>query len=116
MEELWFRTLGFYNNPFSIKPAAFSDEVIGYNLDEVFDKIDSGKIVYVIGGFGTGKTTLMKHIIRRFGGRRQVVHVTISNVPKDPKMGRRPGCDVLVAPGDNPSSVQFDIMAAYAAA
>ena len=78
MEELWFRTLGFYNNPFSIKPAAFSDEVIGYNLDEVFDKIDSGKIVYVIGGFGTGKTTLMKHIIRRFGGRRQVVHVTRS--------------------------------------
>ena len=59
---------------------------------------------------------LAKALVAKANKERQVVHVTISNVPKDPKMGRRPGCDVLVAPGDNPSSVQFDIMAAYAAA
>ena len=27
--ETWYNKLGFYNNPFSIKPAAFNDDIFG---------------------------------------------------------------------------------------
>ena len=78
MAELWYRNLGFHNNPFSVKPAAFTDEVLGQNLEHVFERVGSGSIVYITGEYGTGKTTLMKQLIRKFGGRRQVVHLTRS--------------------------------------
>jgi len=29
---LWYKKLGFHNNPFSIKPAAFRDELVAYDM------------------------------------------------------------------------------------
>ncbi|MBI3033872.1 AAA family ATPase [Candidatus Woesearchaeota archaeon] len=72
--ELWYNTIGFFNNPFSIKPAAFHDEVVGYELDEVFSKIESGNAVFIQGPMGVGKTTMLKHILSRFGGKGKVIY------------------------------------------
>ncbi len=74
--ELWYRNLGFYSNPFSIKPGAFHDEIVGYNLTEMLNKIETGKIQYVRATYGSGKTTMLKHIVRQFGGRRMVAYFT----------------------------------------
>src|SRR3989338_3911932 len=74
MFELWYRELGFYNNPFSIKPAAFTNDVVGHNLKTMFQSIDSGKILFITGPFGTGKTTLLKNIIGRYGGQKRIVY------------------------------------------
>ena len=60
---LWYKEYGFHNNPFSIKPAAFHSKVIGYDLSEIFDKVDNGKVLFIEGKFGFGKTTILKHII-----------------------------------------------------
>ena len=78
MEELWYRKLGYYSNPFSIKPAPFTNEVIGYNLKNIFNKIDNGKIFFVEGAYGVGKTTLLKHIIHRYGGQGKVIYYSCS--------------------------------------
>ncbi|MBS1266788.1 MAG: hypothetical protein MAG795_00757 [Candidatus Woesearchaeota archaeon] len=71
---LWYKEWGFHNNPFSIKPAAFNDNVVGYDLTEIFDKISQGEILFLEGKFGYGKTTILKHIISRFGGQREVAY------------------------------------------
>ncbi|MFH1399649.1 MAG: AAA family ATPase [Candidatus Woesearchaeota archaeon] len=71
---LWYKELGFNNNPFSIKPAAFHNMVIGYDLNEIYDKISKSKVLFVEGRYGYGKTTILKHLIRHFGGRRQVAY------------------------------------------
>jgi len=74
--DIWYNQLGFYNNPFSIKPAAYHDEVLGCNgvVDEVLDKIRSGSVLFIDGEYGTGKTTILKKIISEFGGRKKIVY------------------------------------------
>ncbi|MBI2176271.1 hypothetical protein HYU40_02885 [Candidatus Woesearchaeota archaeon] len=74
MADVWFKKLGFGSNPFSIKPAAFSYELFGQNIGEVISGIDTGKVVFVEAPLGHGKTTLLKSIISRFGGRRKVIY------------------------------------------
>ncbi len=74
----WYESYGFGSNPFSIKPAAFHDDIIGYELRDVFEKIDSGDVLFIKGKYGSGKTTILKHIIRRFGGKKQVIYHSTS--------------------------------------
>jgi len=93
VEELWYKKLGYYNNPFSIKPAPFTNEIIGYNLKDIFNKIDKGKIFFVEGAYGVGKTTLLKHIIHRYGGHRKVIYYSCS---LERKMGVR---DLIIGSG-----------------
>ncbi|MBI4438559.1 AAA family ATPase [Candidatus Woesearchaeota archaeon] len=73
---LWYRKLGFYNNPFSIKPAAFHSEIIGYDLEEVFSKMEGGKVLFIKGPMGVGKTTMLKAILSRYGGKKRVIYVS----------------------------------------
>jgi len=82
MNELWYRKLGFYNNPFSIKPAAFHDGLMGYEdlLDDVSYAILNNKVLFVEGDFGKGKTTLLKRILRDFGGKKQVIYFSCNRL------------------------------------
>ncbi len=74
--ELWYKQLGFYNNPFSIKPAAYHDNLYGYDdaIGEVINKIKEGGVVFVEGDYGAGKSTMLKKIIHAFGGKKEVVY------------------------------------------
>ncbi len=74
MADVWFRKLGFSRNPFTIKPAAFSYELFGANIDGVLSGVEEGKVLFVEAPLGYGKTTLLKSIISRFGGRKRVVY------------------------------------------
>ncbi|MBW2970539.1 hypothetical protein KY320_00090 [Candidatus Woesearchaeota archaeon] len=71
---LWYRELGFSGNPLSIKPAAFDINVVGYDLEDVFDRIDRGQIIFIEGKYGYGKTTILKHLIARYGGKGELVY------------------------------------------
>lgn len=73
MEELWYKQLGFHNNPFSIKPGAFHNEIIGHDIDAILDKIEEGTMLFVKAPFGFGKSTILKHIVGRFGGKKRVI-------------------------------------------
>jgi len=70
MNKPWYKELGFHSNPFSIKPAAFHNELFGNAtvINKVIKKLEKRGIVFVYGDFGTGKTTVMKRIIGEFGG------------------------------------------------
>lgn len=74
--ELWYRQLGFYNNPFSIKPAMYHDKIFGneMKIEEVVRKIGEGGIIFVEGDYGSGKSTLLKRIIHAYGGRKEVIY------------------------------------------
>lgn len=72
----WYHEMGFYKNPLSTKPAAFHDDVLGYEdrYQEIKDKISNSSILGIFGAYGTGKTTILKKIIRDFGGKRKVIY------------------------------------------
>lgn len=72
--EVWYNKLGFYNNPFSIKPAAFHSEIVGYDVDEISSRIESGGFLFILGPMGVGKTTILKNILARFGGKGKVIY------------------------------------------
>jgi hypothetical protein len=79
---VWFRELGFFNNPFSIKPAIFSDKVVGY--EEVVDEISYGilnkKMLFLEGEYGEGKSTILKRLVNDFGGKKQVIYYSCNRV------------------------------------
>jgi len=73
---IWFKDLGFYSNPFSIKPAAFHDQVLGYDkvVDEISQGILNNKVVVLQGAYGNGKSTILRRILNDFGGKKQVIY------------------------------------------
>jgi hypothetical protein len=74
MEDAWFRKEGFYSNPFSIRPAAFHDEIIGQKIEPVIQKIEEGSVLFVEAPLGSGKTTLTKRIIRSLKGKSKIIY------------------------------------------
>ncbi|MBD3203041.1 AAA family ATPase [Candidatus Woesearchaeota archaeon] len=83
MSKLWYREIGFYNNPFSIKPASFHDELIAYDLDYIYSKIDNGQMIFIDGTYGSGKTTILKNIINRYRGDKKVIYYNYNLAKKD---------------------------------
>lgn len=82
MNTVWFRELGFHNNPFSIKPAAFHDQVIGFDkiVDEISYDILNRKLVLVEGDYGNGKSSILKRLLNDFGGKKQVVYYSCNRM------------------------------------
>jgi energy-coupling factor transporter ATP-binding protein EcfA2 len=74
--ETWYNKVGFYSNPFSIKPAAFSDELFGFEeaVDQLIEDIGNGSFYLITGTYGNGKTTLLKRIVNNLRGRRVIYH------------------------------------------
>lgn len=72
----WYNELGFYNNPFSIKPGAYNSEIEGHEkkLREIKKNITDSKNIFVYGDYGVGKSTVLKGIIDEFGGKREVIY------------------------------------------
>jgi len=72
----WYNELGFYNNPFSIKPAAFHNELMGHDqiIKDINKKVADSSIIFVSGDYGAGKTTALKGIIDEFKGKKRVIY------------------------------------------
>ncbi|RME54539.1 ATP-binding protein [Candidatus Woesearchaeota archaeon] len=79
---VWYKELGFHNNPFSIKPAAFHDNLFGYEdlVARVIKSIEANKFVFIEGNYGEGKTTILKHVLRFFGGHKKVIYFSVNRV------------------------------------
>jgi Cdc6-like AAA superfamily ATPase len=74
MTDLWYRNFGYKENPLTIKPAALHDEVVAYDLEDIYDKIESGDVVFIEGPYGTGKSTILKNVINEFGGDKRIIY------------------------------------------
>lgn len=66
----WYNELGFYNNPFSIKPAMFHNELFGNSseISRITERMMKPGILFISGEFGTGKTSVLKKLIAEFKG------------------------------------------------
>lgn len=80
--EVWYRKYGFAENPFSIKPGIYSENVYGYPavINEVAKGIMEGKILFVKGNYGNGKSTMLKYILRKFGGKGKLAYFSCNRV------------------------------------
>ena len=89
-DTLWYQMLGFYNNPFSIKPAAYHNEILGHNgsVDEVLDKIRAGSVLFLDGEYGNGKTTMLRKMINECGGKKKVVYYSCNRSEDGLDVGR----------------------------
>ncbi len=82
MNSVWFREYGFFSNPFSIKPAAFHDDVIGYDklVDDISYAILKKKVVLLEGDYGNGKSTVLRRLLHDFGGKKQVIYYSCNRM------------------------------------
>lgn len=74
MNETWYWRLGFSNNPFTIKPGATTNEIIAYPLQPIMERIEKGEPQFIEAPFGRGKTTILKSIIAKFGGKKKIAY------------------------------------------
>lgn len=78
MNDLWYKKLGFYNNPFSIKPGLYDNELVAYDMPFIYKKIEKGEMVFLEGEYGTGKTTILKNIISQFRGKNKIIYYSFN--------------------------------------
>jgi len=83
-QQTWYNKIGFFSNPFSIKPAAFHDRLSGYEkmLREINSLIKTSNIIFLEGDYGTGKTTILKKIINMFRGKKKVIYYSLDQTEK----------------------------------
>lgn len=81
-DKIWYRELGYYSNPFSIKPAAFTDKVHGYEemINEIVTNIHASGLIFIEGDYGEGKTTILKRLINEFGGHGKVIYFSCNRI------------------------------------
>lgn len=81
-DKIWYRELGYHSNPFSIKPAAFTDKVQGYEemINEIVTNIHASGLIFIEGEYGEGKTTILKRLITEFGGHGKVIYFSCNRI------------------------------------
>ena len=68
--DIWYKLLGFAENPFSIKPAKRAEALIGHDFQRLCARVEHGGLIFVQGAYGTGKTSLLRALTDRFSGKR----------------------------------------------
>jgi Cdc6-like AAA superfamily ATPase len=85
MEKItWYQEFGFYNNPFSIKPGAYSNDIYGQDdiIKDVISKVANSNMIYITGPYGTGKTSILKRIIHEFKGKKRIIYYNCNQKEK----------------------------------
>ena len=77
----WFEKRDFFENPFNTEPTT---ELTGFNeMSEGLQyRVASGSMVFLEGSEGSGKTSLLKFLIQKFGGFGKVIYTDL-NKDKD---------------------------------
>jgi predicted AAA+ superfamily ATPase len=85
---LWWRKLGFYTNPCTIKPAAFDTKIFGQDaiLEDLNYKVPAGTLSFIEGPLGTGKTSLLKNLISKFRGKGKVIYFSCNRIDTELNM------------------------------
>jgi replication-associated recombination protein RarA len=63
---VWYSEYGYKKNPFSIKPTD-TNNLIGYEkvIHRLIYQIKIGNIIFLEGNYGTGKSSILKYIMRK---------------------------------------------------
>lgn len=76
----WYEQLDYDENPFTVETRYVGNREV---LDEAYYSVVSGNILIVEGTDGTGKTKILKEMIKRFGGQGRVAYVNCKELEKE---------------------------------
>lgn len=81
----WYEELDFEENPFSTNPSDFVKNIVGRDeiIDDLVYRVKAGTLVYVEGPVGSGKSSLLRMLIRKFRGKGQVIYVNCEKFEND---------------------------------
>jgi len=73
--------MGFHNNPFSIKPSAYHNNLFGSEskVKDILKLIKSGKSCFISGEYGSGKTSALKKIIDEYAGKKKLIYLNFNS-------------------------------------
>ncbi len=81
--DVWYKKLGYYENPFLINPLKESGDLIAQEtqLKDALYYITSGSFVFLEGERGSGKTKLLRTIIDNFRGK--IIYINAAKLKKN---------------------------------
>lgn len=84
MEE-WYEELDFEENPFSTNPSDFVKNIVGRDeiIDDLIYRVRAGSLVFLEGSEGSGKSALLRVLIRKFRGKGKVIYVNCDKLESD---------------------------------
>jgi type II secretory pathway predicted ATPase ExeA len=73
----WYEELDFEENPFSTNPADFVKALVARDdmIDELIYRVRAGSLVFIEGPKGSGKSSLLRVLIKKFRGKGKVIYV-----------------------------------------
>jgi replication-associated recombination protein RarA len=74
-ELFWYQSLGYKNNPLSIKPTE-NNNLIGYEkiIQRIIYQCKIGNVIFLEGSYGTGKSSILKSIYNKLKRNNQVLY------------------------------------------
>jgi replication-associated recombination protein RarA len=76
MDKIWYEELGFKENPLTIRPK--DNLIVHVGQEEIIKEmnkiIPKKAMIHLYGKYGTGKTTILQGIIRKYAGKRKVIY------------------------------------------
>lgn len=76
----WYEELDFDENPLSLETKGIGNEEV---LKEAFYSIIAGSVLVIEGEHGTGKTKVLKEVIRKFGGEGKVAYLNCREMQRE---------------------------------
>ncbi|MDP3918453.1 MAG: ATP-binding protein [Nanoarchaeota archaeon] len=76
----WYEELDFDENPLNTETRYIGNEIV---LDEVFYSIVSNNILIIQGNQGSGKTKILKEVIKKYGGFGKVAFINCKKLEKE---------------------------------
>lgn len=73
----WYEELGFDSDPFAKELGTVGNED---EIKEMFYSIMAGNMLFVEGKDGSGKTNLLKEVLKKFGGRKKIIYVNCKSI------------------------------------
>ncbi len=80
----WYEELDFEENPFSTNPSDYVKKLVARDdiVDELIYRVSSGSIVFIEGPAGSGKSSLLRAVIKQFRGKGKVIYVNSEKFEK----------------------------------
>jgi len=80
--DVWYKKLGYYENPFLINPMKETNDLIGQEkqLKDTIYYTQSGSLVFIQAPKGSGKTKFLRTVIKNFPGR--IIYVNAAKLKK----------------------------------
>ncbi len=81
----WYEELDFEENPFDTNPKKFADKLVGMDelLEGLFYRITAGSMLFIEGKLGSGKSSILWDIIKKYRGKGRIIYFDCEQLERD---------------------------------